>query len=222
MESIKLNTVSTVDAIRNALEKEILSLQFAPGEKITESDLAVRYCVSRNTVREAIAHLLAQGLLTKIVNKGVYVRRFTVDDIKEIFHLRAILEQEAVKTIMDSQTDISALYALVDQLEKINRQDFWDDYVHADIDFHKALVASAASPRLLKLYDTILTEVKLCIYQTRHYVPTPKSNIATHRAVLDAILKNDTNATRLLQEHIEHVTKRYCSGLIAMDHAQKS
>lgn len=218
MESIKLNTVSTVDAVRNALEQDILSLQFAPGEKITESDLAIRYSVSRNTVREAIAHLLAQGLLTKVANKGVSVRRFTVQDVQEIFHLRALLELEAVNTILAAKTQPSTLFHIVDELESLNRQQQWDDYVRADIRFHRALVAAAGSTRLTKLYDTILTEVKLCIYQTRNYVSIPENNNATHRILMDAICSGDAAASgQLLKNHIEHVIKRYCSGLIAMD-----
>ena len=221
MESVKLNTVSTVDAVRNALESDILSLRFAPGEKIAESDLAIRYGVSRNTVREAVAHLLAQGLLTKVANKGVSVRRFTIQDVQEIFHLRAMLEVEAVNSILKSQGNPSHLYTIVDELESLNRQDQWDDYVFSDIHFHKELVATAGSTRLSKLYETILTEVKLCIYQTRNYVSIHTEAHASHRKILDALCRGDGNAsTQLLKDHIEHVIKRYCAGLIAMDSAK--
>ena len=222
MESIKLITVSTVDAIRNALEADILNLRFAPGSKITESDLAVRYNVSRNTVREAIAHLLAQGLLTKIANKGVSVRRFTVDDVQEIFHLRAMLEAEAVCSIISNGVSLDALYPLVEELETLNRLTQWDEYVRADITFHRKLVSAAGSPRLARLYDTILTEVKLCIYQTRHFVAVPTEPNTSHRIILDTIRSGDLNAaTQQLHDHIKHVIKRYCAGLIAMDQARE-
>lgn len=222
MDTARTNTLSTVETICSALENDILSLRFAPGEKITEITLAARYGASRNTLREAIAHLLSQGLLTKVANKGVYVRKFTVADVQEIFHLRSLLEQEAVRMIMDRDIDISAIYNLVINLESIDRQKDWDAYVREDIAFHHALVAAAGSQRLTKLYNSILTEVKLCIYQTRHYTPITKNNNITHRAVLDAITQNDPAAPALLFKHIAHVINRYCSGLIAMDHAQKS
>ena len=221
MESVKLNTVSTVDAIRNALEADILSLRFAPGAKITESDIALRYSVSRNTVREAVAHLIAQGLLTKIANKGISVRCFTVQDVQEIFHLRAMLEIEAVNTIIHAGVSLDALYAIVEELEATDRQLQWDDYVRADIHFHRELVAAAGSTRLTRLYDTILTEVKLCIYQTRHYVAIPESINGSHRVILDAVCSGDPKvAADHLRDHIEHVIKRYCAGLVAMDQAK--
>lgn len=218
MESAPIQTISTVEAVRSALEKDILSLTFTPGERIIEGDLATRYGVSRNTVREAVAHLLAGGLLTKVANKGVSVRRFTVNDVQEIFHLRTLLETEAVKTIIEAKIIPNELYTIVSELESINRQQQWDEYVQADIRFHSNLVSFAGSPRLCKLYDSILTEVKLCIYQTRNHVTVPEGNAASHRILLDAICQgNYSTASKLLKSHIEHVIKRYSSGLIAMD-----
>lgn len=214
---IQINTVSTVDAVRNALETDILSLHFAPGEKIREVELASRYGVSRNTVREAVAHLLAQGLLTKEVNKGVSVRKFTVADVQEIFHLRSMLEMEAVRSIIQNSADIAKLYDIASALEQINRVDNWDEYVKNDILFHSTLVASAGSPRLSRLYENILTEVKLCIYQTKTYVAVPPVTNISHRMILDAVSQqNIESSLTLLQQHIEHVIKRYTGGLIAM------
>ncbi len=221
MESSPIQIVSTVDAVRSALEKDILCQTFTPGERIIENELAARYGVSRNTVREAIAHLLARGLLTKVANKGVSVKRFTVNDVQEIFHLRTLLETEAVATIINSKIVPRELYAIVNELESINRQQQWDEYVQADIRFHSKLVSLAGSPRLFNLYDSIITEVKLCIYQTRNHVTIPKSNNASHRILADTICKGDFSlSAELLKSHIEHVIKRYCSGLVAMDQSK--
>ena len=218
MKTIAANATSTVDVVIHELESDILSLRFAPGAKVTESNLAIRYNVSRNTVREAVAHLLAQGLLTKVANKGVSVRRFTVQDVQEIFHLRALLELEALETIFHIKSDVSDLYDCVALLEQIDRQQNWDDYVATDILFHSKLVDHAMSPRLSRLYQTILTEVKLCIYQTRNYVQVPTSTATSHRLILDLTSAGDQEkASSLLKEHIEHVIKRYCAGLLAMD-----
>ncbi|MBE6976498.1 MAG: GntR family transcriptional regulator [Ruminococcaceae bacterium] len=218
MGSVQLNLISAVDAVCTALEADILNLRFAPGEKITESELSERYSVSRNTIREAVAHLLAQGLLTKIANKGVYVRKFTAADVQEIFHLRALLELEAIRSIAAANTVPAGLFPLVQELESYDRVDRWDDYVRLDILFHTALVAAANSSRLSRLYDTILTEVKLCIYQTRNYVTIPAGNDASHRQILDALYSREYDtAMQLLVQHIQQVITRYCTGLEAME-----
>jgi DNA-binding GntR family transcriptional regulator len=220
MTSIQQGKKSTVDTVCDALEKDILSMHFAPGAKITESDLSLRYGISRNTIREGIAHLLAQGLLTKVANTGVFVRRFTVEDVQEIFHLRQLLEAEAVRAICASGKNVHELYLLTEELEQIDRLTQWDTYVQKDIQFHKALVGQADSPRLSRLYETISAEVKLCIYQTRHYVSLPTEPNHTHRALVDAIsCGNSGNAQLLVLQHIQHVVKRYCAGLLAMNNA---
>ena len=106
-------------------------------------------------------------------------------------------------------------------MESMRRVDQWEEYVRCDIRFHAELVAAAGSPRLSKLYETIITEVKLCIYQTRNYVSLPSSNSPSHRLILEAVCKADTAiGTKLIREHIEHVVKRYCSGLLAMAQEQ--
>ena len=221
MDSVQLNLVSTVDAVRSALEADILRVRFAPGEKIPESELAVRYGVSRNTVREAVAHLLAQGLLTKVANKGVYVRKFTEADIREIFHLRSLLELEALRGI-DPGRIPAHLFDIARELEQIDRQENWDGYVQADIRFHAELVAASGSSRLSRLYDTILTEVKLCIYQTRNYVDIPSGSDPSHRHILEVLSTGDAEeAAELLRQHIAQVITRYCTGLQAMQQKQK-
>lgn len=217
MNSVQLNLVSAVDAVCTALETDILNLHFAPGAKITESMLAERYGVSRNTVREAVAHLLSQGYLTKIANKGVSVRTFTANDVQEIFHLRSLLELEAVNLISTAGQIPEVLYVLLQQLESFDRVAQWDDYVRLDIQFHSALVAAAGSPRLAKLYETILTEVKLCIYQTRNFVTIPAGKDASHRQILNALQAQEYDtAANLLRQHIQQVITRYCAGLEAM------
>ena len=218
MNSVQLNLVSAVDAVCAALEADILNLHFAPGAKITESALSERYGVSRNTVREAVAHLLAQGYLTKIANKGVYVRKFTAADVQEIFHLRSLLELEAVNLLAASGQIPEVLCVILQQLESFDRVAQWDDYVRLDIQFHSALVAAAGSPRLARLYESILTEVKLCIYQTRNFVTIPSGKDAAHRQILSALSAGEyTQAADLLRQHIQQVITRYCAGLEAME-----
>lgn len=217
MNSVQLNVVSAVDAVCAALEADILNLHFAPGAKITEIALSERYGVSRNTVREAVAHLLSQGYLTKVANKGVSVRKFTADDVQEIFHLRALLELEALEKIQAVGTFPEALWPILQQLESFDRVAQWDDYVRLDILFHTTLVAAANSPRLAKLYETILTEVKLCIYQTRNYVTIPSGTDAAHRQILNTLSRKQYDAAAdLLRQHIQQVITRYCAGLEAM------
>ena len=213
MRNIQLKTVSTVDAICNALEEDIFQLRFPAGAKITENDMVSRYGASRNTIREAIAYLLSNGLLVKVANKGVYVKEITQDDIQELFHLRELLETEALRTIYASGFIPMDLMRYAEALERIDVTKDWDEYVRADCDFHALLVAAAGSTRLSRLYETIATEVKLCIYQSHSYVPLRNENTRQHRRILEAIENGDLdNAIQILSSHIKNAIQNYAEG----------
>ncbi len=218
MNSVQLTTVSTVDAICRALEHDIFSLHFAPGEKITEQELVERYHVSRNTLREAITQLRVQGLLTKEANKGVSVKKLSVEDVKEIFHLRALLEQEAVRRILANGNIPAHLGEHVEAMEGSGQPVSLEDKMRSDFLFHSGLVAASGSTRLQKLYDTIQTEGKLCIYQTSRYVPFSGDNPVSHRLILETLQKGDCETTqRLIEQHIFHVIEPYCAGVAAWE-----
>ncbi|MBQ2841350.1 MAG: GntR family transcriptional regulator [Oscillospiraceae bacterium] len=215
MEKRMLKTVSTVDAICSQLENDIF-FNLSPGEKITESSLNLRYGVSRNTLREAIAYLISNGILVKIANRGVFVREITREDVREIFSLRALLEAEAIRMIIEKNVSTSALSEKAELLTNTNPHDDWNEHVRADMDFHSTLVASAKSPRLSRLYDAIASEVMLCICQSKQHIPLTTVNDISHRAILNALSeKKQALACQLLKKHIESAISNYEKGFDA-------
>ncbi len=204
------NIVSTVDAIYKTLADDIFSMRFLPGAKITEAALCSRYGVSRNTLREAVAQLLAHGLLVKIPNKGISVRALSYTDVKEIFRLRELLELEAIRNILESGNMPIELARLVKDLDENEAENSWDAHINADILFHLQLIHSADSPRLFRLYSSIFAEVKLCIYYSRHVVPMNPENAAQHRKIFAAMENDDLEeAQRLLSEHLRTAVESY-------------
>ena len=212
MNKANIKTVSTVEAVCAALENDIY-FSLAPGEKITEASLNARYGVSRNTLREAIAYLVSSGILTKIANRGVFVREITREDVREIFSLRALLEAEAIRLIIENDAPTQELSKKAALLEKTSPRDDWNGYVTADMDFHSLLVASSQSTRLMRLYDAISSEVMLCICQSKQHIPLSTVNAIPHKAILDAIAAKDTSlAGELCRKHIESAISNYEKG----------
>lgn len=210
MQETSLKTISTVDAVYNALTKDILSMAFPPGAKITETTLCERYGISRNTLREGVSLLLAHGLLVKIPNKGIFVRSLELEDVQEIFRLRELLELEAVRCIIDSENIPIELVQMVELLESNCADGDWESYLEADIQFHSALVRSANSPRLQRLYDAIFAEVKLCIYQSRFVAKFDPESAAQHRRLLSAMETGDLQAAQtVLTTHIASALNTY-------------
>ena len=210
MQETSLKTISTVDAVYNALTSDILSMAFPPGAKITETALCERYGISRNTLREGVSLLLAHGLLVKIPNKGIFVRKLELSDVQEIFRLRELLEHEAVRCIIKSENIPIELVQMVNIIENNCDEENWEQCVEADIQFHSTLVKSANSPRLERLYAAIFAEVKLCIYQSRFVTQFNPNGAAQHRQLLAAMESGDLQAAHdVLCQHIDSALKHY-------------
>jgi len=81
-------TVSLLDKLRMA----IYHGEFAPGQRLVESELAEKYVTSRGAVREALALLQNEGLITRQRNRSAWVRPVTVEEAIEILEVRAVVE----------------------------------------------------------------------------------------------------------------------------------
>ncbi len=81
-------TVSLLDKLRMA----IYHGEFAPGQRLVESDLAEKYETSRGAVREALALLQNEGLITRQRNRSAWVRPVTIEEAIEILEIRAVVE----------------------------------------------------------------------------------------------------------------------------------
>lgn len=87
------------EKISRTLEHEIVLGRFKPGEKLREEDLAKRFSASRHHVREGLARLERIGIVSKTKNHGVSVRRFTAEEVREIYEIREILQRQAALRI---------------------------------------------------------------------------------------------------------------------------
>lgn len=214
MSRVVLKTVSTVEAVSNMIEDDIYSLRYRMGEKIVEMDLVARYNVSRNTLRESIAYLISKGLLEKVANKGIYVKEILSEDIEDIFHLRELLEAEAIRRIIAGGNVPKNLYTLEKNASRFEQEIDHVAIIEADIAFHMALVSAAESPRLMNMYENLLFEVKLCMFQARAFVPLRPINAIHHHNILLAMENgNISEALSQLSEHIDSAIATYKTGL---------
>lgn len=214
MDKVFLKTISTVEAITDMLEEDIYSLRYTMGEKIVEADLVSRYKVSRNTLRESLAYLVSKGLLEKVANKGIYVKEILSSDIDEIFHLRELLEAEAIRKIIIKGSVPPKLHSLADAVSAHNPETESRANRSADIEFHKGIVEAAGSTRLMRMYEDLLFEVKLCMFQAQAFVPGRPINIIHHYNLVRSMEEGDLpQALAYLSEHIDSAIITYQIGI---------
>ncbi|WP_459612606.1 GntR family transcriptional regulator [Corynebacterium urogenitale] len=147
------------------ITKGISSGRFAPGEKLNEVALAEKLGISRNTLREGVAQLAGQGLVTRIPHRGVFIAEPTLDELKDLYRARAVLEPGAL--MWGAREGLEQLESIVATAEA--ERDAHDDVAQTNIalisdanqSFHRAIVASAGSAHLNDEMDRILAQMRL-------------------------------------------------------------
>lgn len=91
------STARSVDQVADALREDIVIGRLRPRERLIEDELSERFGTSRHVVRAAMAALEQMGLVVKRPNRGCIVKDFTVEEVTELYDLRAVLQLEVAR-----------------------------------------------------------------------------------------------------------------------------
>jgi DNA-binding GntR family transcriptional regulator len=172
-----------------ALRKSIIVGEVRQNEIVNEAELAARYGVSRTPVREALLLLVADGLLTALPRAGYLVTPIMIQDVQEAFHLRELLEVEAVRL---AAACISP--ADLDILEKTKIGIPASLNPQFNREFHLVIARASGSGRLARLIDQLLDEMeRILVYDPFISGPhTPEE----HQRILDGLRCGDAEAAQ--------------------------
>lgn len=196
---------SLVDAVYAAARDRILTGDLAAGTRLTEKDVAETYDVARPTAKAALERLVSSGLLRRTNNKTARVPSMTATDIADLYYSRGFLEREVMLALAKRKR---VPQAALDAMERIRHA--IDDpsltrLVQADVAFHQALVDSLESPRLSRMYASIMGEAHLCMAQVQaHRLLHPTIIASEHEGIMTAIKAgNGRLAVRRINAHLE-------------------
>jgi DNA-binding GntR family transcriptional regulator len=188
----------------------ILEGRYVPGERIYEAEVAQALGVSRNPVREAVRRLQQDGLLDVRAHYGIYVTRIPLEEIDDIYRIRAALEGTAAgfATARMTDQDIADLAAIVDEqqqavaaAEPLPRAPV--SVVQAD-HFHHAIHVGADSPRLLAMLEQLYAQVTHFRNLTLSVPGRAAVSAAGHADILRAMQARDADAAEMLMRaHID-------------------
>lgn len=185
--------------------------QLRPGAPIRQDALAARLEVSRVPLREALKILEGEGLVEHKVHRGYFVTELSLDDLREVYRIRELLEAEAVRQAA-ARTDAWLLETLERAQCEVERAGVTGDVTAmaaANRRFHFALFEASGMPRLVRLIGTLWDSTDA--YRSLYYAEPPNRErvVQEHRAVLDALRAGDTDdALRRLDRHRAHAVAR--------------
>lgn len=105
---MKENAIEVMDRrtlVFEALKNDIINGNIKFGEKINENEYSIRYNISRTPLREALSKLEMMGIIERIPFKGVFLKKFDSEKVKEIYEIRLELEYIIYKEIKEIMTD---------------------------------------------------------------------------------------------------------------------
>ncbi len=162
----RLGSLTTL--VRDEIERMILDGEIAAGERLNENALAASLNVSRGPVREATWSLEQAGLVKIVRNRGVFVRKISLEDALHLYDVRSGLARIAGRLAASRVTEeqIAGLQAVYDNLEKAREITDQRAYHEGNRQFHAKIVEIAANPRLSSYHETIEKELRLFVRQS--------------------------------------------------------
>jgi DNA-binding GntR family transcriptional regulator len=157
-----LERSGTAERVAAILRQYITDGVFAPGERLSEPVISSALGVSRNTLRESFQLLAHERLAVHELNRGVFVRELTIEDIEDLYVVRRATECGALRRAAELSTvDLKPVeQALRDGRAAAAAED-WPAVGTASIHFHQALADLAGSERISATMRQVLAETRL-------------------------------------------------------------
>ncbi|NUP79412.1 MAG: GntR family transcriptional regulator [Nonomuraea sp.] len=186
------------EEIRKVLLDGLITGRWGPGDRIVERRLAAELQVSQAPVREALRELETLRLIESSPNRGARVRGFTPSDLREVYQVRAGLEETAARL---GRPPVAALRAHVTRLHAAADAGDLDEQVRHGVAFHREIVAASGNALLVSVWESLGVEVWTHV-SIRLFRMRPHENAADHGPLVEAFERNDPLAGRMLHDHV--------------------
>jgi DNA-binding GntR family transcriptional regulator len=204
------------------LREAIVAGRLGPGARLTEVALAEQLRTSRATLRTALHHLVAEGLVVQVPYTGWMVATLSAQDAWELVTLRASLEGLAAGLAAEAREPdgLAAVDAAFKELSRAARAHEATAATEADFAFHQAIVLAAGHQRLAEHYRRVAQQVRLIILSSNALLSDPLLLLAQHEPIHAAIAgRKPKAAAKAARAHVEHEGEALIAALRAKETA---
>ena len=223
MDRSQIHRISVADQVAAILRQRILDGELRPGTPLPEIPLSTSLGVSRNTMREAVRILSLEGLLKRSIHRGVSVARLSLKDVKEIYHLRRMLEIPAVLAGSKAKRPdvLEDLKTAVDAYETAVRARDWTGAVTRDLQFHSTLIRFHNNKRLESFYQKVIGELRMGMVLVDRSHDNPGGLIPVHRKLYQLLVAGKLKqCADVLARHLDDSEARLGSVMAGEEAAQ--
>ena len=200
------STASAPSVVFYGIMNGLAEQKFVPGQRLVEADLAEQYQVSRNSVREALQQLAAQGVVELPRNKGAAIRALSLQETLEVLdvaeRMMGLLAKSAAQGIAAGQPD-EPIRAALTELDQADTTKDMDTFARARRSLYRALLQTSGSSELRRLFPSIQMPV---VYAQHRPSSLQQVRMRDYQAVCEAVLRGDADAADAAGlAHVQHV-----------------
>ncbi len=198
---------ASLETIYDRIFSAIVEHRIAPGAQLVEEKLCAALGASRARIRQALARLAHEGVVTLQPNRGAFVAEPTIEQTRDLFELRRMIEPPLVQQVAKSidRAGLMRLRAHGNAEAAARRADDRRALVRLSGEFHLLLAELHGNALLLKTLRELesITSIAIHLYDAP---AMPACRGDDHAAILAAIEARDAaKAARLMLHHLNEV-----------------
>ena len=200
---------TTTQRIVDSITTAIIERRLMPGTKLAEQQIADIFQVSRTVVRQALNQLSRDRLIVLEPARGAFVRQPSIEEARQVFEVRALVEGAMVRELARVITDAQVAQLrrhLRDEAQAVARTDV-SGRTRLLADFHVVLARLLGNEVLAELLGDLLSRSSLVslMYQSAH---SAEASQAEHVAIVEALARRDARtAVKLMSAHLGNVER---------------
>lgn len=181
------------------LRHEILTCDLAPGQVVSERELARRYEMSKTPIREALSQVCHDGLMQRLPGRGYIVAPITIKDIQDIYDLRLILELVAAKRAAEnpSPKQMAVLKELAGVRYSLDDRESHIAFLDTNRTFHLTLAEAAGNQRLVDRLEELLIEMDRIFHLGLRLRDSSEEMVREHQEVVSTLENGDVDGAQV-------------------------
>lgn len=197
---------SLPDQVYEHLRLAIISERLVPGEKLVELEIAAQMGTSQGPVREALQRLERDGLVERRARSATFVTSLSTEEMYELFSIRSGIEGFAIRRTAQKITaeQCGELETLIEKMALAGGQREMIPLAEDDMQFHRRIVEWSGSAGLLRVWNTLSSQIQRFVVQShpQHYLDFVEIG-TRHQPIVSALRQHDSDAAAAaVQEHI--------------------
>nr|WP_321305765.1 GntR family transcriptional regulator [uncultured Sphaerochaeta sp.] len=209
-----MNKDNKSSKIYNELKNEIMRGDYPAAYSLTETELAKRFDVCRNTIKKSLLMLEADRFVTMERNKGAKIKNFSVDEVLEFLEVREELESFIIRNTIRNITEeqIEELSMLLEKMAKLKEEKNLIEYSNCNKQFHNMIYEACSNKTAVNLTLNLKDQMKKYNGKTIFAPGRDESSLAEHTKILEAIKRKDEKTAELyMRIHIRNVASTFKS-----------